>query len=260
MPDDYAGDSSTTGHIAIGGSTSGVLETQGDVDDFAVSLTAGSYYDFSIAAAVNFAPTRKLFNETLTDQNGTVLAFKDSQDSIFYRATTIETLFISVSNSFQTGGYVVSAALTTPPLPVYHYFDDTTGTQFLTTSTTEQDAIRETRPDLISEGIAFNAITIGNSPNADPVYRFFDTKSGSHFFTSSPDEDKTIQATRPGLVSEGVGYYEYNSQQRDTSAVYRFFDTNQGTHLFTASASERATILATRSDLVSEGIAFYSPN
>lgn len=258
MPDDYAGDSSTTGRIAIGGSTSGVLETQGDVDDFAVSLTAGLYYDFSIAAEINFAPTRRLFNETLTDQNGFVLASKNSVDSIVYRATKTGTLFISVSNNLQNGGYVVSAKLTSPPDPVYRFFDSTSGSQFLTASTTERNDVLKTRPDLVSEGVGFN--TAYTFPASSPVYRFFDTHSGTHFFTSSVNESETIKATRSDLISEGVRFYEYSTQQRDTAAVYRFFDTNQGTHFFTASASERTTILSTRPDLVSEGIAFYSPN
>ena len=46
--DDYPADSTTTGTIAVNGSASGVLEVEGDRDWFAVQLTAGRRYQFSI--------------------------------------------------------------------------------------------------------------------------------------------------------------------------------------------------------------------
>ena len=47
--DDYPADSSTTGTIAVNGSASDVLEVEGDRDWFAVQLTEGRRYQFSIA-------------------------------------------------------------------------------------------------------------------------------------------------------------------------------------------------------------------
>ena len=91
------------------------------------------------------------------------------------------------------------------------------------------------------------------------MYRFFDKIYGTHFFTSSSAERDVLQANRADLAYEGTGFYEYGTQQANTTAVYRFFDTNRGTHFFTASAAERSTILATRADLTPEGVSFYAP-
>jgi hypothetical protein len=48
MPDDYSASTLTTGSVAIGGSTTGNIETTGDADWFAVTLTAGVTYRFDL--------------------------------------------------------------------------------------------------------------------------------------------------------------------------------------------------------------------
>ena len=40
------------------------------------------------------------------------------------------------------------------------------------------------------------------------MYRFFDTVHGTHFYTDSAVERAGIVATRPDLVTEGIGFYE----------------------------------------------------
>ncbi|MGI4795761.1 MAG: hypothetical protein ACRYG8_17155, partial [Janthinobacterium lividum] len=40
-----------------------------------------------------------------------------------------------------------------------------------------------------------------------PVYRFFDSNFGTHFYTASNTERANIVATRPDLISEGVSFY-----------------------------------------------------
>jgi|GEM_PF-2083676 len=148
----------------------------------------------------------------------------------------------------------------TPAQPVaYRFFDSIHGTQFLTTSDTERQTIQNTRPDLVYEGVGLTAVNPATDSTAAPVYRFFDTKFGTHFYTSSATERDTVLATRTDLVSEGIGFYEHNTQQAGDSPVYRFFDSNFGTHFYTASNTERANIVATRPDLIAEGVSFYAP-
>lgn len=148
----------------------------------------------------------------------------------------------------------------TPAQPVaYRFFDSIHGTQFLTTSDTERQTIQNTRPDLVYEGVGLTAVNPATDSTAAPVYRFFDTKFGTHFYTSSATERDTVLATRSDLVSEGIGFYEHNTAQAGDSPVYRFFDSNFGTHFYTASNTERANIVATRPDLIAEGVSFYAP-
>lgn len=91
------------------------------------------------------------------------------------------------------------------------------------------------------------------------VFRFFDQKDGTHFYTSSTGERDATIATRPDLAYEGVGLNAVNPPATDpnATAVYRFFNINDGTHFFTISSAEVATVQATRSDLTYEGITFY---
>ena len=179
---------------------------------------------------------------------------------------------ISVANILPGGSEAVTNGVTPLPLPsaivlsgdkvaVYRFFETKTGTQFLTGSTSERDTVLATRPDLTYEGLGMAGIDLSaKDPNASPVYRFFDTGSGTHFLTASADERNTVVTTRPDLVYEGSSFSEHRTQQVGDVAVYRFFDTQDGTHFFTSSASERAQVIATRSDLADEGIAFYSPS
>jgi hypothetical protein len=163
-----------------------------------------------------------------------------------------------ILSSDSSGGTLVTAGVST--VPVYRFFDSNYGTHFFTSSASEEQTIMATRPDLVYEGVGLQAVNpAAGDPNAAPVYRFFDTEYGTHFFTASSSERDTVIATRPDLVYEGIGFYEHTTQQPGDVDVYRFFDSNYGTHFYTASSSEYQTILATRPDLVYEGIGFYAP-
>ena len=143
---------------------------------------------------------------------------------------------------------------------VYRFFDTTTGTHFLTGSTSEAVTLLLNRPDLTFEGLGLSAAAPpSQDPNAAPVYRFFDTVDGTHFFTTSAAERDQVQASRSDLVLEQTSFYEHITAMPGDTAVYRFFDTIQGTHFYTDSGTERASIDVTRADLKDEGVAFYSP-
>ena len=145
-------------------------------------------------------------------------------------------------------------------LGVYRFFDDANGTHFYTTSPGERDGLILSRPDLTYEGFGLTAVATPNTdPAATPVYRFFDTSSGTHFYTASAVEQAGLVAAPSSLSYEGVAFYEHATAQTGDAAVYRFFESTDGSHFYTQSASERATILATRPDLHAEGIAFYAP-
>jgi hypothetical protein len=154
-----------------------------------------------------------------------------------------------------------TAPITPATVGVYRFFDTKFGTHFFTASATERDTILQTRSDLTSEGVGLNAIDPNsNDPNAAPVYRFFDTVHGTHFFTISASERDSVEATRPDLTFEGTGFFEHTTQHAGDAPVYRFFDTRFGTHFYTADAGERASILSARPDLKDEGIGFYAPS
>lgn len=152
------------------------------------------------------------------------------------------------------------AALGGPILPVYRFFDTVDGTHFFTDDQAERNILVQTRSDLTYEGAPLDAVADpGTDPNAVAVFRFFDTGSGTHFFTANATERDSVASSRADLVSEGIGFYEHATQQSGDTAVYRFFDSQSGTHFLTSDTAERAAILATQPNYVDEGVAFYAP-
>ncbi|MGI4798242.1 MAG: hypothetical protein ACRYG8_30205 [Janthinobacterium lividum] len=77
------------------------------------------------------------------------------------------------------------------------------------------------------------------------VYRFFDSSTGTHFFTADINEKNTLMNSgsagfRPDLKEEVNNFGAVSPSASGTGAetVYRFFDTVHGTHFFTASQTE----------------------
>ncbi|RYF22696.1 MAG: hypothetical protein EOO77_03570 [Oxalobacteraceae bacterium] len=148
--------------------------------------------------------------------------------------------------------------------PIYRFFDTTDGTQFVTSSTNERDAIQATRPDLVQESGSFLAVAFGEA-GAAPVYRFFDTRFGTHFLTASITERDSIIAHRTDLIYEPSStFFEHSTQQANDVAVHRFYETGTGTHFYTGNQAEYQAIITPgsasyRSDFVSEGVTFFAP-
>lgn len=90
---------------------------------------------------------------------------------------------------------------------VYRFFDTDDGGHFFTISAAERDQVLATRPDLRFEGVGYYAFASASGVTTDPVYRFFNTVDGGHFFTLSAPERDQVMATRPDLRFEGVAFF-----------------------------------------------------
>jgi len=205
----------------------------------------------------------QLFNDILSNETGpNVTAIANPHGAtVDISASSVWNLPAASGSQLSSAPAVAASTLQGAEISgVYRFFDTTTGTHFLTGSTSEAVTLLVDRPDLTFEGLGLSAAAPpSQDPNAVPVYRFFDTADGTHFFTTSTTERDQIQATRPDLVLEQTSFYEHASAMPGDVAVYRFFDTIHGTHFYTDNATERASIDATRIDLKDEGVAFYSP-
>ena len=126
--DDFSEDSSTTGRLSIGGTSSGELEEAGDSDWFQVSLVEGASYEFNQVGNTLSDPYLYLRN-----QNGTILLGNDDDDDgsglnsrITFNATYSGSYYLdagSYQNSL-TGSYTVSATETAaPPEPGFSSID-----------------------------------------------------------------------------------------------------------------------------------------
>lgn len=109
-------------------------------------------------------------------------------------------------------------------------------------------------------------VVAGGSASAGAlgVYRFFDSGTGTHFFTADASEKNALMTPssagyRPDLKEEvnNFGAVDPAAGGSNVATVYRFFDTIHGTHFFTASQSEADGLKNTssssyRADLVFE--------
>jgi hypothetical protein len=107
------------------------------------------------------------------------------------------------------------------------------------------------------EGVAYTVNT-GNPANNQPLYRFFNTRTGVHFYTASETEKNLTLANLPYYNYEGVAYYVCTSPPSDSRTVFRFYNMKQGVHFYTADEDEKDNTIATLSGTYKfEGPGFY---
>jgi hypothetical protein len=90
----------------------------------------------------------------------------------------------------------------------------------------------------------------------DGVYRFFNTDTGTHFYSSSIIERDSIIANLPNFNLEGPSFKQANTTNGPTASVFRFFNTETGTHFFTQSTIETEHITANLPSFNLEGEAY----
>ncbi len=98
---------------------------------------------------------------------------------------------------------------------------------------------------------------VESDSTAKPLYRFFNTHSGAHFFTASESERQKVIDSYPQFRYEGIAYRVYLTKRPDTSGVYRFFNTKTSVHFYTLSEEEKDEVLNQYPHFIFEGIAFY---
>lgn len=116
--------------------------------------------------------------------------------------------------------------------------------------------------------VAFNAgikawLSPATTPEPTPpggraaVYRFYNTITGTHFFTVSATERDFIIRTYPQFNYENVAFYAYADAANGRSPIFRFYNNATGTHFFSASVAERDFVIATYPQFQYENISWY---
>jgi len=101
--------------------------------------------------------------------------------------------------------------------------------------------------------------TMALAVDASPVYRFYNNKTGTHFYTISGAERDSVLNNYPQFAYEGAVFWAYTAPQQSTSPVYRFYNTNTGTHFYTQSEAEKNYVIATYPVFIFEGPVYYAP-
>ena len=113
MPDDYTADITTTGTVTVGGTATGELETSGDEDWFAVTLTAGQIVSISLDGISLSDPYLNIY-----DSAGNFLFSNDDggpglNSFLTFEVTVGGTFYIGArAFSTQIGTYQVSVEVT----------------------------------------------------------------------------------------------------------------------------------------------------
>lgn len=130
---------------------------------------------------------------------------------------------------------------------VHRLYNKANGNHLTTASAHEAQSLAANR-DWRYEGVAWE---YDPARLTAPVWRFFNRKTGKHFYTASMVERLRVQVT--GWSFEGVAFH-----CGGTRPVWRFFNPKAGTHFYTASEAEKNTVVAKLSRTYKlEGVGFY---
>lgn len=90
------------------------------------------------------------------------------------------------------------------------------------------------------------------------VFRFYNTGTGAHFYTTDVGEREQVYRTSPSMSPEGEAFYAASAPSTGLSPVHRFFNTQTGVHFYTISEDERANVVANLPQFNYEGVAYHA--
>lgn len=125
-------------------------------------------------------------------------------------------------------------------------------------STTELQAAEKVAAQRSREPSGASGAKAKAVSNRLAVYRFFNSQTSAHFYTSSATERDNVIASLPQFHYEGQAFWAVATGTTGMSPVYRFFNRQTGVHFYTISDDERDFIQASLPQLVYEGVAYYA--
>lgn len=163
---------------------------------------------------------------------------------------------IAAKEAYTSGTIARKAAVV--GTPAYRFYNPSTGAHLYALSTTERDdLVANASPPFSLEGPAFS-VAASSSPGLSPVHRFYNVRSGVHFYTVSEAERASVQTTMPHFRYEGVAYHASQVAGTGLVPLYRFYVPSKEFHFYTTSESEKAHIQANLSATYSyEGIGYH---
>ena len=90
------------------------------------------------------------------------------------------------------------------------------------------------------------------------IYRFYNTRSRAHFYTSDVTERDHVIAKFDEYKYDGAAFYAYSGPAPGTSPVHRFFNTENGSHFYTINEAERQYVASHFSSFKYDGVAWYA--
>lgn len=110
---------------------------------------------------------------------------------------------------FRDEGVAYSTKATKNSQPLYRFYNRSNGSHFYTASPGEKATIESRWAATYAyEGETFKVSPVNDTGTKAPVFRFYNTRNGSHFFTANDSEANTVRTLWPGTYrDEGVAFY-----------------------------------------------------
>jgi len=254
IEDDFGDDASSANTINAGTTISGELETPGDSDWFAITLTSGNVYTFDLngyssGTGTLLDPYIEIYaSPTATSAVRLVRYDDDSGVGNNASATYMPT---------ESGVYYIKAKSGGLPSDFVDNFkglvvgiranveDSDPGTYSL--------SITESKMTTGSNGVTITDVNLG-------VYRFYNNATGTHFYSSAYSEAVSVNENLPAFSYENVAFKGVDSSDSSAVPFYRFYNTLTGTHFFTSDSAEKDSVIANLPQYNYEGIAYYLHN
>lgn len=155
----------------------------------------------------------------------------------------------------------VAPAEAAVPVNVYRFYNISNGAHFYTVTDAERvDLWTRLSNTYRYEGVVWTVDAASPAAN-QPLHRFYNLVNGSHFYTASEAEKRSVITALSSVYRyEGVAYNVTAIPAKGAIPVYRFYHRSLGSHFYTSSAMERDQVIANLSSVYSyEGPAFYVP-
>ncbi len=158
---------------------------------------------------------------------------------------------------------VIESAGPVGTAPVFRFWSPVLHTHFYTADAAEAEEVMDKFPGIWDlEGIVFFVLPGATNPNALPVYRFWSSVFGAHFYTLDEAEKDRLVNDFPDLWTlEEIAFYAFpeGAQPADSDPVFRFRSDLLNDHFYTISREERDKLLILYPTIWTfEGIAWYA--
>ncbi|NJL52271.1 MAG: hypothetical protein HC930_08705 [Hydrococcus sp. SU_1_0] len=148
---------------------------------------------------------------------------------------------------------------------VYEFFNPSGRSSFYTVDENEKNHIAantnsdnyETREGQAFRTLGENEFDPISGAESEEVYRFFNTKTGSHLYTTDENERDYITSNLEHFSHDKSKFYAYETEVEGSVDVHRFYNPIEDLHVFTHSDTEIVDLMAEDSGFNDEGVAFY---
>lgn len=120
----------------------------------------------------------------------------------------VNSVIAKYSDVFKYEGVAYTTRASKNTQPLYRFYNRNNGSHFYTASPEERDRVRAVYANVFTyEGETYK-VTPSAAPGKTAVYRFYNVRNGSHFFTASADEAATVVARYSNVYRlEGPAFY-----------------------------------------------------